>query len=132
MSGSIVRTSHSQLRNRSVRVDRNLSPEDGMGGAIDSYTTIIDQFWVRIWPSQHQERRETETGQTEVSHTHFGVGEPSVNGRTIRISDRFVDETNQQSWDVLAVERPRGDMPYNAMHRFVLRMATDDEISEGS
>lgn len=132
MSGSIVRTSHSLLRNRAVRVERNLVPEDGMGGAIDSFTTIVEQFWVRIWPAQHQERRETETGQNETSHTHFGVGEPSVNGRTIMINDRFVDEVNNQSWDIVAIERPRGEMPYNAMHRFVLRMATDDEIIRGS
>jgi len=122
--GSFRRTSRSRLYDRVVRVDRNNPVDDGLGGGVDSFTTIIEQLCVTIYPPQHQERRRAELGSQELNATHFAISDPALNGRTIMISDRFVDEKNNQSWDVLAVERPRAS-PYAAVNRYVLRMLND-------
>lgn len=123
--GHLRRVSRSRLYDRVVRVDRNRPVDDGLGGAVDSYTTIIPSYCVTIYPPQHQERRRAELGQQPLGATHFATADPSLNGKTIMIGDRFVDEENNQSWDVLAVERPQAHV-YAAVHRFVLRLVTDE------
>lgn len=94
-----------------------------MGGSIDQYATIIPRYWCTIWPPQHQQRLRQELGEV-ADQTHTALADPSRNGQTIMIGDRFTDEKNNECYEVLGVERPQG-IAYNRMHRFPLRIVKD-------
>ena len=124
----IIRTNRSRLFDRTVRVERRRRLNDGMYGAVPSYSTLIDRFFCSIFPYQHQERRAIDIGEADVTQTRNAIGNPQRNGVTIMIGDRFVDDTNNETYDVLAVVRPKGH-PYNAMHSFVLRIVRDAPVT---
>jgi hypothetical protein len=121
----MIRTSRTLLRDRVVRVDRRLRISDGLGGEVDSFVTIIERYWCTIWPPHHQARLRQELGEI-ANQSHFAMADPSRNGRTIMVGDRFIDEKNNERYEVLGVERPRGN-PYNRLHRFPLRLVKDGE-----
>ncbi len=126
---SFIRTSGSQLQDRVVEVQRRFRLHDGVGGEVDSFTTIIQRYWVTIFPPQHQARLRAELGE-EASQLHFAIANPARNGKTIMIGDRLLDRKNNEIYDVESVERPTGS-PHNAMHRFQLRIIKDGQVPSG-
>jgi hypothetical protein len=121
----ILRTSRSLLMDRTVRVERRLPLSDGIGGTVADFVTIIDRYWLTIMPTQHQARDREELGEV-ADQTHFGMADPSRNGRTIMVGDRFVDEINNECYLVRGVIRPPKIVgAYNAMHRFELTIVKD-------
>lgn len=96
-----------------------------MGGAVDAFATIIPRFHVSIFPYQHQERRaDIDPGEADVSQTRSAIGNPQRNGVTIMIGDRFIDEVNNETYDVVEVDRPKA-RPYQRLHLFTLRIIRD-------
>lgn len=127
---SFIRTSRSRLADRVVRVDRRRPVDDGMGGEVDSFTTIIPRLWLAIYPAQHQERRRSELGEQPLSATHIGLADTTRNGATIMVGDRFVDEKNNEWYDVLGVPRPQHKSPHQAMTQFTLRNVKDGHLQQ--
>lgn len=121
---AFVRTSRSLLKDRVVRVDRRRRIDDGMGGRLGEYHTIIPQLWCSIFPAHHQPRAREELGEV-AEQRHFGIADPSRNGTSIMVGDRWVDTRNNECYLVEGVERPRPGSSYNAMHRFHLRVEKD-------
>lgn len=129
MGQSFTRTSRSRLPDRAVRVDRRLRVDDGAFGTYQSWTTIVQRYAVRLWPDQMPRRDRTELGETVADSVQLAfkaLGDPSRNGRRIRVGDRFVDLTNNRCYDVVAVPHNRGRSPYSAMIQYELRQVNDD------
>lgn len=122
----VGRTSKSLLFDRFVRVDRRGTNYDGVGGTFQTWTEIISRYWVRIFPDHHQERRKQELGEIALETTHGAVGNRSWNGATIMIGDRFIDEKNNETYDVVGVIRPMARLPYSHVYRYVLRIVKDE------
>jgi hypothetical protein len=120
-----TRTSKSLLRDRPVRVFRQERINDGAGGTYLDFTLIIERYWVRIAPDQHTLRTRMEAGDQEAQNRYLAIADPSHNGKTIRVGDRFFDPRNNQCYDVVAVRRPRPGLAYGAMVTFELRIVKD-------
>lgn len=120
-----TRTSRSLLRDRHVRVYRQEKINDGMGGTYLDFTLIIERYWCRIAPDQHTLRRRVELGDQEASNSYIAIADPTHNGKTVRVGDRFHDTRNNQCYDIVAVRRPRPGLSYGAMVTFELRIVKD-------
>lgn len=125
MGSPYTRTSKSLLRDRHVRVYRQERINDGAGGTYLDFTLIIERYWVRITPDQHTLRNRVEPGDQEAKNAYRAVADPSHNGKTIRVGDRFHDVRNNQCYDVVAVRRPRPGLSYGVMVTFELRIVKD-------
>jgi hypothetical protein len=122
---TFTRTSKSLLPDRVVRVDRRLRIDDGMGGTYPKHQTIIQRYHVRLWPEQHQRRERVELGEQEAIQDYRAVADPTRNGKTVMIGDRFFDQKNNECYDVVAVKRPRPGLAYSAMIHYELRLVKD-------
>jgi hypothetical protein len=120
----IVHGHGTMLYNRAVRVDRRRVRDDGAHGTIPSFATILDRYWVAIYPAQHQPRDREELGEV-ADQSHNAIGPPTRNGVTVMVGDRFIDEVNNNVFEVKGVERPRPGSPYAAGHRYTLRQLRD-------
>ena len=123
---AIIRTSGTNLFDRCVRVDRRVGASDGMGGQLNDFVTVIERYWVAIFPPQHQPRQREDAGEA-ASQLHSAIGDPNRNGRTIMVGDRFIDEKNNETYIVEGPIRPRRSSPLNALHRYELRLIKDGE-----
>ncbi|MDX1388208.1 MAG: hypothetical protein R3344_03410 [Acidobacteriota bacterium] len=123
------RTSRTLLAERVVRVDRRIRMDDGAYGTVARYQTIIQRYWCTIYPAHHQERRREDLGEAPTGNlqTHFAIADPSRNGQSIMVGDRFIDEVNNITYEVLGAERPRHHSPYSAMHRYALLVCSDPQ-----
>jgi len=107
----VIKTSRSRLFNRVVRVDRMTQLSDGMGGMMESWSTLIDRYHVYIYPAEHGVVRQKETGLlAEVRRR--ALGDRAMNGRSIMIGDRFVDRSTNEYFKVLGVIRPQHGVAY--------------------
>jgi len=122
---TFTRTSKSLLPDRVVRVDRRLRIDDGMGGTYPKHQTIIQRYHVRLWPEQHQRRERVELGEQEAIQDYRAVADPTRNGKTVMIGDRFFDQKNNECYDVVAVKRPRPGLAYSALIHYELRLVKD-------
>jgi hypothetical protein len=124
-SGPYTRTSRSFLLDRVVRVDRRTKTYDGVGGTFQQWQTIIVAYGVHLYLDEHQTRIKQEQGEALEDTQFSAVAFPTRNGRTIAIGDRFLDLKNNETYDVVAVNRPRFRHPLNAMWQFRLRKVKD-------
>jgi hypothetical protein len=127
----IITTNKTQLLDRTVCVQRRLVRNDGMGGTYQDWQTLVQRYWVRIYPEHHQERGIHELGEHAVDSTHRALGQPVINGHSLMTGDRFYDLKNNETYDILGLIRPRGRHPQSAMHQFVLRVVKDDGVVYG-
>lgn len=127
-SGPYTRTSRSLLFDRTVRVDRRTKTHDGIGGTFQQWQTIISAYPVRLYPDHHQTRIKQEQGEAMEDTQFSAIAYPTRNGRTIAIGDRFLDLKNNETYDVVAVVRPKFRLPYNAMWQFRLRAVKDQRL----
>jgi hypothetical protein len=96
-----------------------------MGGTYPKHQTIIQRYHVRLWPEQHQRRERVELGEQEAIQDYRAVADPTRNGKTVMIGDRFFDQKNNECYDVVAVKRPRPGLAYSAMIHYELRLVKD-------
>jgi hypothetical protein len=128
----IIRTSRTLLTKDRVRVDRRIRHRDGIGGSFETWSTIIPRYWVRLWPDHHDPRHRIETGEVPDEPTHSAVGARTLNGITVMVGDRFIDEGDNEIYDVLGVRRPRATSTYNVgLVRYTLRQVRDDYCVAG-
>lgn len=127
----LIHSSSTRLLDRTVCVQRRLVRDDGMGGTYQDWQAIHQDYWVRIYPDHHQPRTPRELGETADNPTHRAVGQPSINGRSIMVGDRFYDTRNNETYDIVGVIRPPYQLPYGAMHQFVCRIVKDDGLAYG-
>lgn len=122
----VSRTSRSRLTTqRWVRVERRSEIYDGMYGTLPTFSTIIERYWLRIYPQQHPQRSRVELGESPDNTTHAAVADLTQNGRTVMVGDRFVDTVNSMTYDVVEVRRPKGGSSYNLMVRYGLVLLSD-------
>ena len=117
------------LYNRTIRVDRRANMDDGAYGTVSRWNTILDRYWVAIYPAQHQPRAREELGEV-ATQQHNAIGPPTRNGVTIMIGDRFIDEVNNDVFQVDGVERPHRGSPYTAGHKYTLTLLRDIEVTQ--
>jgi hypothetical protein len=117
-----------------VRVARRIRMSDGMGGASERYSTVIQNYWTRIWADHHLERERIEPGEAAKNPTHLAVGARAVNGKSINLMDRFIDEENNEVYDVVGVRRPKDFSGYGLVSTYTLRIVKDacELMAEGS
>ena len=127
----IISTSRTRLLSRTVCVQRRLIRDDGTYGTYQDYQTVVPRYWVHIYPAQHQERRTREVGEAALDSTHRAIGQPYVNGRHIMIGDRFYDIKNNETYDIVGVDRFYHRSPNSSMHQFTLRIVKDDGVQYG-
>lgn len=122
----VSRTSRSRLTTQQwVRVERRSEIYDGMYGTLPQFATIIERYWLRIYPQQHPARSRIELGEGADNTTHAAVADLTQNGRTVMVGDRFVDTVNSMTYDVVEVTRPKGRSSYNLMVRYGLVLLSD-------
>jgi hypothetical protein len=113
-------------------VDRRIRHRDGIGGSAETWSTIVPRYWVRIWPDHHDPRNRIETGEVPDEPTHSAIGARTINGITVMVGDRFIDEGDNEIYDVLGVRRPRPSSSYTmGLVRYTLRQVRDDYCTAG-
>jgi hypothetical protein len=97
-----------------------------MGGTYAEYQTIIQKYKVRLQPDTHRRRERQETGEILSDPRAWrAYANPTLNGKTVMIGDRFYDEKNNQCYDVVAVQKPRGKLAHSAFIQYDLRIIED-------
>jgi hypothetical protein len=124
--GQVTRTSSTSIYDRVIRVGRRLRNRDHVGGTYATYDTIIERYHVRLFPDTHRRRERQEVGEILSEPQAFrAYADPTHNGKSIMIGDRFFDDKNRQCYDVVGAWRPRGQSSYSQMLHFELRIVED-------
>lgn len=123
----VIQTSRSRLLSQTVRVDRRLRRHDGSGGSYEEWSTVIARYFLRIYPDHSQERLREETGElpTRAKTTHKAIANRSFNGKSVMVGDRFIDELNNQVYDVTEVVRSQARLAYGQTVQYALRIVLD-------
>lgn len=123
----VLQTSKSRLLSQTVRVDRRLRQHDGMGGTYQEWQTVIVRYFLRIYPDHSQERLREEPGElpTRPKASHRAIANRSFNGKSVMIGDRFIDEAENQTYDIVEVVRSKARLAYGQTVQYRLRIVQD-------